>query len=390
MPLDHTKLFALVDSAIEDVVAPNAAAVDKDGAFPEEAIGALAAAGVLGLTVPEEFGGGGGGLDAAAEVVRRIAVACGSTAMIVGMHYSATAMLVEARYETVLREIGAGRHLTTLAFSESGSRSHFWAPLSTARSEGDQVVLDARKSWVTSAHHADGYVWSSRPLAAEGPMTLWYVPRKTPGITVTGAFDGLGLRGNDSCPIVAEGVTIPPTAILGADGAGLDAALGVVLPWFLVVNASASLGLIQAVTAATTAHLVSTHLKHVGQTLAQQLPARARLARMQIEADRNRTLIADAVAAVGAGRAEAPLLVLEAKASADQGSASAADLAMTACGGAAFRREVAVERRFRDSRAAQVMAPTTDALWDFVGRALCGLPLLDPGPDAATGDEAAE
>src|SRR6185369_10042620 len=195
-----------------------------------------------------------------------------------------------------------GRHLTTLAFSESGSRSHFWSPLSTSRRVEGGIGLDARKSWVTSAHHADSYVWSSRPLAAEGPMTLWYVPSDTGGLTVSGAFDGLGLRGNDSCPVVAEGVVVPADAMLGADGAGLDLALGVVLPWFLVLNASASLALMQAVTAATVEHLTATHLQHLGQSLAQQLPARTRLAQMQIESDRNRTLIADAVAAVGAGR----------------------------------------------------------------------------------------
>ena len=61
--------------------------------------------------------------------------------------------------------VAKGELLATLAFSEAGSRSHFWAPLSTARKEGDAVVLEAEKSWVTSASQADLYVWSSKPLA---------------------------------------------------------------------------------------------------------------------------------------------------------------------------------------------------------------------------------
>src|SRR5262249_1198198 len=173
----------------------------------------------------------------------------GSTAMVVMMHYSAVAALTAAGRGDVLSEVGAGRHLTTLAFSEAGSRSHFWAPLSTATSDGDEVLLTAHKSWVTSAADADSYVWSSRPLAAAGPMSLWYVPADPPGLAVTGSFDGLGLRGNGSCPVSAESARVPRTALLGEDGAGLDLALSVVLPWFLLLNASSSIGLMESVTA---------------------------------------------------------------------------------------------------------------------------------------------
>jgi alkylation response protein AidB-like acyl-CoA dehydrogenase len=68
--------------------------------------------------------------------------------------------------------------------------------------------------------------------------------------------------------------------------------------------------------------------------------------------------------------------VLEVKPTASEAAATVTDLAMRVCGGAAFRREVGVERNFRDARAATVMAPTTDALYDFIGKAVCGLPLF--------------
>ncbi len=364
---------------IVKIAADDAAAVDREGVFPRNAIDALAEAGILALTVPAEYGGGGQGLAAAAQVVRRLSNACGSTAMVVAMHYAATAMLVAARHETALAEIAAGRHLTTLAFSEAGSRSHFWAPMSTARPDGEDIVLDARKSWVTSAHNADSYVWSSRPIDGDNPMSLWFVRSDSPGLSSPQGFDGLGLRGNDSCPVSADGVRVSRADLLGPDGDGLDLALSTVLPCFLILNASSNLGLMQAVIASTITHLTGTRLQHLGQSLAQQGPSRARLARMQVETDRTRTLIDDALAAIEQGRPEAPLLVLETKAAADDAAATVADLAMAACGGAAFRKELAIERRFRDSRAARVMAPTTDALLDFIGRALCGLPLMD-GP----------
>jgi isovaleryl-CoA dehydrogenase len=361
---------------IEEVVAPGAAEVDASAVFPRRQISALAEAGLLALTLPSEFGGGGAGLRAAAQVVRELGAVCGSTAMVVTMHYAATAALVAGEMKEALDAIAGGRHLSTLAFSETGSRSHFWAPLSSATADGDEVRLNASKSWVTSAGEADSYVWSSRPLQAEGPMTLWLVPGNAAGLTVAGPFDGLGLRGNASSPVSADRVRVPRGAVIGADGAGLDLALAAVLPVFLICSASMSAGLMRRLAEETAAHLQRTQLEHLGQSLAQQVQPRAQLARLRIEADQARSLIEDTLSAVEQGRADAQLQVLEVKAAAGEAAADAADLALRACGGAAFRRESVVERLFRDSRAARVMAPTTDALHDFIGRALCGLPLL--------------
>ncbi len=362
---------------ISDRIAPAAASVDHAGEFPREQISALQEAGLLGLTVPASYGGGGEGIPAAAEVVRAVGAACSSTAMIVAMHYSATAALIAAERADVLTEIAAGRHLSTLAFSEFGSRSHFWAPLSTAEQRGGDVVLNARKSWVTAAGEADSYVWSSKPVSASGPMTLWYLPADAAGLEVPTAFDGLGLRGNASSPVTATDVTVARTAMLGSDGGGLDLALTVVLPHFLILNASASVGLMQAVTDEATSHLRQTRLAHLDQSLAEQPAPRAQLAQLHLATHSTRALVDDAIAAVGQGREDAQLLVLEVKAAAGEAAAAASDLALKICGGSAYRRESAIERRFRDSRAARVMAPTTDALLDFVGRALCGLPLFD-------------
>src|ERR1700733_522331 len=366
---------------IDEVVAPGAAQVDASGEFPREQVSALGAAGLLALTVPEDLGGAGAGPREAADVIRELGSVCGSTAMVVTMHYAAVAALTAAGDKETLTAIAAGQHLSTLAFSERGSRSHFWAPLSTAAllDDGQAVRLVAAKSWVTSAGYADSYVWSSRPLggdAAAGPMTLWLVPAGAAGLSVAGTFDGLGLRGNASAPMTADGVTVPLSAMLGADGAGLDLALAAVLPVFLICSAAVSAGLVRRLADETAVHLGQTRLEHLGVSLARQTLPRAQLARLRIEADRTWALVAETLSAVEAGREDAQLLVLEVKAAAGEAAADAADLALKSGGGAAFRKESVVERLFRDSRAARVMAPTTDALYDFIGRALLGLPLL--------------
>ena len=363
---------------IDDVVSPGARRVDETGSFPSDSVTALGEAGILGLTTAAEVGGGGGGMRAAASVIEALAGACGSTAMVVMMHYAATALVESHGPEEVRKAIAAGQHLTTLAFSEAGSRSHFWAPLSRARFDGETVVLDAQKSWVTAAARADSYVWSSQPVAATGAMTLWLVPSDRPGLGVGGPFDGLGLRGNGSVPVVAEGVTIPRWAQVGDDGAGLDLALAVVLPWFLVLASAFSLGLMEATTAETGRHLTGSRLEHLDRRLIELPLPRTDFARMRLTTDTVRAFVNDTLEALESGRPDATLRVLEVKAMASDAALKVTDLAMKVCGGAAFRKELGIERRLRDAQAARIMAPTTDALLDFVGRAIGGLDLLDP------------
>jgi isovaleryl-CoA dehydrogenase len=376
-PIDDRPPYLLaLEPVVAEVVAPLAADVDRHGTYPRAALDALAAAGLLGLVSSPEVGGMGEGPRAAAAVIQELARHCASTAMVVLMHYAAAAA-VEAHGPTEVREaIAAGRYVGTLAFSEAGSRSHFWVPMSSATAADGQFRLDAHKSWVTSAGEADGYVWSSRPVAAEGPSTLWLVPGGADGLSVGAPFDGLGLRGNNSSPMVADGVVVGVDARLGPDGGGFDVTLGTVLSWFQVMNAAFSIGTADVATTRAAAYVAGTRLQHLDQSLADNPTVRAYVARMRIATDGAEALLLDTLAAVEAGRADAMLRVLEVKAAASEAAAAVTDLAMRVCGGSAFRKEVGVERNFRDARAATVMAPTTDTLYDLVGRLACGLPLF--------------
>ena len=97
---------------------------------------------------------------------------------------------------------------------------------------------------------------------------------------------------------------------------------------------------------------------------------------MQVKTDQVAALLDDTLEALAEGREDATLRVLEIKAAAGEAATEVTDLAMRVCGGAAFRKEVGVERRFRDARAATIMAPTTDVLYDFIGKAVVGMPLF--------------
>jgi alkylation response protein AidB-like acyl-CoA dehydrogenase len=358
------------------VIAAAAAEVDAGGTFPEATIEGLRQAGLLSLMTPTEHGGLGASHGTAAAVIERIARECGSSAMVVCMHYCGAAVLAKLGSPAVNRAVAAGEHLSTLAFSEAGSRSHFWAPTSTAWADGERVVLDADKSWVTAARHADAYVWSSQPLSAQGASTIWLVPANTDGLSIPRAFDGLGLRGNDSTPVTARGVSIPAENRLGEDGEGFNVMMGIVLPLFNLLNAACSIGLMEGALGRACAHASGSRYAHMDAALADLPTIRAYLAKARVEADMARGLWQDAIAAVEGGRPDAMLRVLQVKAAANEAALSVTDTTMRVCGGAAFRRDVGVERYMRDARAGAVMAPTSDVLYDFIGKAICGMDLF--------------
>ena len=361
---------------IDEVIAPSAAEVDQAARFPRAAIDAMSRAGLLALISAKEVGGMGETTRAASYVVEKIAEACGSTAMVVCMHYAATAVIEKHGTEAVRREIAAGKHLSTLAFSEAGSRSHFWAPVGTAAQSNGHFLLDNKKSWVTSAGHADSYVWSSKPVTGEGASTIWLVLSRAAGVATVAPFDGLGLRGNASSPVTGTQVKVSESDRLGPDGGGFDVMMGTVLPLFQVLNASCSLGTMEAAVKKSAAHVGGTKFAHLGQALADLPTIRAYIARARIRTDSVRALLGDTITALETSREDGMLRVLEIKAAAGEAALEVTDLAMRVCGGAAFRKDVGVERNFRDARAASVMAPTSDVLYDFVGKAVCGMPLF--------------
>jgi len=368
--------LAKLDTIIRDIIEPSAIAIDRDGAFPRAAIRALGEAGLLGLTSAAEVGGLGLGLSEAAQAVERIAQACPSTAMVVTMHFCATSVIEKFGNEVLRREVASGRHLSTLAWSEAGSRSHFWAPVGTAVRDSDSYLLDGSKTMVTTALEADSYIWSSRPAQAEGASTLWLVGSKTTGLSQPHPFDGMGLRGNCSAPLVCKSMRLPQDAMLGADGGGFDIMIGVVLPIFSTLIATNSIGLMEAAISRAIAHVSGNKFEHLNSTLADLPTIRSYIARARIRADMVRTLRDDTLIALATNRPDAMLRVMQVKAAAAEAALEVTDIAMRVCGGAAFRKDVGVERYFRDARAASIMAPTSDVLFDFIGKAICGMPVF--------------
>ena len=364
------------------VLDQEAAVTDAEGRWPERSIGAVRDSGLLGLTLPAEAGGSGAGMRQFAETTEKVATHCASTAMIYLMHVCGAqtiAASISPRRTDLLKDITSNGAIATLAFSERGSRSHFWAPVSRAARNSRDAILNCDKSFVTSAGRADYYVVSSLAIDGKTPVesTLYVVGKNAAGMQCSGAWNGLGLRGNSSGPMVFRDCHVEEAGRLTAEGQGFKAMMEVVLPWFQIGSAAVSIGISEAAFAASVSHATSAKFEHLGETIAAALPTvRARLARMRLAIDSARAYLDHTVTRIEKGSPDAMLFVLGCKATAAETALSVTDEAIRVCGGAAFGKTLTIERNFRDARASSIMAPTTDILYDFIGKAVSGLPLF--------------
>lgn len=360
-------------------IAPHASRIDEEATYPQESIEALAQGGFMGLIVPEEFGGMGQDSSVMVAVIEQIARTCSSTALCYLVHLAGTAAYAAAKppREDLLRSAAAGEHVSTLALGEFGSRSHFWVPMSQAARRNGKIVLEARKAFVTSAGHADGYVVITRSAESESgtDTTLYYVPANDPGLRVSGAWDALGMRGNVSAPMVLQEVELPPSEALSSPGGGMTMLLDILLPIINLGVCAICLGIAEASIEITQKHLMNSELEHLSLRLADLPNQRARLARMRLETDKARAHVVMTLEAIEQTKADATMMVLESKVAAADMVLLVTDLALKAAGGTAFNRRLGLERRFRDARAADVTGITSDLLIEFIGRMLCDMPV---------------
>jgi alkylation response protein AidB-like acyl-CoA dehydrogenase len=365
------------------VLAPRADEIDRMRHFPRQNIQELGRSGLLGLAVPTEYGGAGAGLPEMAQVLECMAQACASTAMVTLMHYCGTAVIAAKGSATLkqnmLPAIARGEHLTTLAFSEAGSGGHFYMPVSEVKRNGHSLRLSAQKTFVTSAGEADSYVVSTRKAGAAGPtdLELYLVARGAKGFEVGTPFEGLGLAGNGSAPMKLDEVELEEEKRLGNEGSGFQTMMEVVLPHFQVGVAAVSLGIASAAFQAASAHVTARKYEHAGGVALSAIPRVQFLAaEMALELRSARAYLSETIRRAGAGDPEAMLDVLGVKARAAEAALAVASRAMTLGGGAAFGRRGGLERIFRDAQAASVMAPSTDVLKEFLGKACLGVPLF--------------
>jgi len=380
-----TKLHQLkevTEQIVHKDIATLAEQVDRDCLWPAHSMQALAGAGLTGLQVPEALGGHGQGLLALSVLTETIGKACPSSALCFGMHCVGTAVIAakatDYQNKQYLRQIAAGRHITSLALSESGTGANFYLAESSLIPDGEDFLINGTKQFVTNGGHADSYVVSVANMhAAEGgDFSCLIVDRHSSGMEWLEPWKGFGMRGNSSRGLRLHNARVPKKNLLGEEGDQIWYVFEVIAPYFLMAMAGTYLGIAQSALDASGEHLRSRRYTHTGESLRHIDSLQCRYADMWISIEKTRSLLHEAAERGDRGDPDALPFILACKADAAETAVHAANEAMTICGGMAYRENSRVSQMLRDARAGHVMAPTTDMLKNWAGRALLGLPLL--------------
>ena len=373
----------LAETVADDVLAPRAAEIDREGRWPEEGMRALLRAGLGGLVAPAHVGGRGLGLEALARVCEALAVRCASTSLCFGMHCVATAVIAAkatteqtSRY---LEPIARGEHIAGLALSEPGTGSHFYLPRTRLERRGDRLVVNGSKSFVTNGGRADSYVVSAVADEEEAPYGVFscvLVDGDAEGLDWKSLWRGLGMRGNESRSVDLREVEVPSACLLGEEGDQIWYVFEVVAPYFLVAMAGTYLGICRAALHRLRDHMTVREQAHTGEPLAHVAVLQHRVGDLWGRVEAARRLIYHAGASSDLREEESLPAVLAAKAEIADVVTRTVNEAMTVIGGAAYGADGVMSRHLRDARAAHIMSPTTDLLRTWLGRSLLGLPLL--------------
>lgn len=381
-----TRLTELVERAHEiavEVARPNAEAEDREAVWPEPAMRTLAEAGLMGLHVPQEVGGHGQGLTGLLRITEALATGSPSTALCYAMHCVGTAVIAakatDFQKQAFLEPIARGEHITTLALSEPGTGLHFYVPQTRLTREDGEYVLEGTKSFITNGGHAHSIVVSAvcggRP-EVEGAFTCVLVRADRPGLEWQAPWRGFGMRSNSSRTLRLASVRVPAENLLGGEGEQVWYVFEVVVPYFLMAMAGIYLGLATRAFEIARDHLGSRRHSHTGELLGSNPILAHRLGEAWIELERARQLVRSAAARADAGEPDALASVLACKVVTAEAAVRIVDESMTLGGGAAYRDNSELARLLRDARAGHVMAPATDVLKTWLGRALLKLPLI--------------
>ncbi len=250
---DIESLRDMVHRWAQDRVAPMAADIDAKNEFPPELWQEMGELGLLGITVPEEYGGAGMGYLAHTVAVEEIARASASVSLSYGAHSNLCVNQIklngsDEQRKKYLPGLISGEHVGALAMSESSAGSDVVSMKLRAEKKNDRYVLNGNKYWITNGPDADTLVVYAKtdPEAGHRGMTAFIIEKSMTGFSTSPHFDKLGMRGSNTAELIFEDVEVPFENVLGEEGRGVNVLMSG-LDYERVVLSGIGVGLIHAV-----------------------------------------------------------------------------------------------------------------------------------------------
>jgi len=360
---DEQKMIqALARDFAEKEVRPIAEEIDREARFPRETVRRMGELGLMGIAVPEAWGGGGGDTVAYAVALEEVSRACASHGVIMTVNNSLYCEPV-ARYGTdeqkarFLTPFASGQKIGCFSLTEPEAGSDATNQSTLARREGDAYLLDGRKIFVSNGREADAALVFAQTDRTKGPrgISAFLVEKGTPGFTVVKTEEKLGIRASDTAEFLFEGCRVPASSRLGEEGQGFRIAMTTIDGGRIGIGAQA-VGIAVAAYEASVAY--ARERKSFGVPIGQHQMVQWMLADMATGIEAARLLTLRAACLKDRGEPFGPEAAM-AKLFASETAMRVATDAVQVHGGYGFIKEYQVERHFRDAKITQIYEGTS-------------------------------
>ena len=370
---DVNALRDMVHRWAQDRVRPMAQDIDKQNLFPAELWKEMGDLGLLGITVPEEYGGAGMSYLAHVIAVEEIARASASVSLSYGAHSNLCVNQIKlngtnAQRAKYLPRLVSGDHVGALAMSEAGAGSDVVSMKLRAEKRNDRFVLNGTKYWITNGCDADTLVVYAKtdPEAGSKGITAFLIEKEMVGFSTSEHFDKLGMRGSNTAELIFEDVEVPFENILGEEGKGVRVLMSG-LDYERVVLAGIGTGIMAACLDEIMPYMRDR--KQFGQPIGSFQLMQGKIADMYTAMNSARAYIYEVAKASDRGdvtRQDAAACCLYAS----EEAMKQANQAVQAMGGAGFLSDSPVSRIFRDAKLMEIGAGTSEIRRMLVGREL--------------------
>jgi len=375
--LSVEEIKKLAEKIATEKLAPRASEIDQNRIFPWENIRILGEAGFLRLIISEEEGGLGFGRVCFASVVKEIAKACASSALVYVTHSIVTKAIELAgsapNKKKWLPEMLKGKTLGAFAVHEPDSGCNSGAITTRARKDDDAYIINGSKFFITSAGEANIYLVLVRTDPEKGPqgMSTLLVEKNTPGLSFGLPEDKMGLRSTSSREIFFSDCRVPADNLVGKEGEGMQVLGKTVMGWGFFGASAISLGIAKSATELAIKHAKERTI--AGQPIAAHQAVQFMITDMILGTEATAALLITCATQADLFPDTAILNGLKAKLFASENAVNVSNKAIQVLGGHGYCQEYIVERLFRDARGLMLHFKTSEWLRQDIAKAVMGI-----------------